>query len=281
MSRSQRVNSSKRVFITGGVSGLGRSLALHYAHQGSKVCIADLNDERGASVLNELKAAGAGDAIYLHVDVTKEADLQTAAERIQQEWDGLDLLFNNAGVAGAGAIDEVALSDWQWILDINLLGVVRGCKAFVPMFKAQGHGHIVNIASMAGLLDVPLMASYNVSKAAVVALSGTLEHELMGDGIDVSVACPGFFKTNLNESVRSTNPQLTKIMNRLLEKGPLDVDQVADHIVRAVEKKQVMIFPHKSGRRTWTAKRFMPQGVYRQFFQRSIAPMQSAATGKR
>lgn len=269
----------KRVFITGGASGLGRSLALHYSREGWKVCIADVNDEQGAAALVELKSAGAAEAIYQRADVTKEEDLQAVAGSLLEIWGGIDLLYNNAGVAQAGAIEEVELSDWQWILDINLLGVVRGCKAFTPMFKSQGHGHIVNIASMAGVLDVPLMASYNVSKAAVIALSGTLEHELMEDGIDVSVVCPGFFKTNLNESMRSTNAKLTAIMNRLLEKGPLDVDQVTDHIVTAVAKKQVHIFPHKSGKRMWAAKRFMPQAAYRQFFQRSITPLKKAASG--
>ena len=143
------MTQTKRVFITGGASGLGRALALRYARDGWRVCIADLNDERGASTRTELAAAGAVEALYRHADVTSEADLQAIADELARVWGGLDVLINNAGVAQAGAIEDVSLSDWEWILNINLLGVVRGCKVFTPIFKRQGSGHIVNIASMA------------------------------------------------------------------------------------------------------------------------------------
>ena len=172
----------KRVLVTGGASGLGRALALQYAARGCRVCITDLNDGSGVAVCAELKALGV-QALYLHADVTSEQDLQNVRDQLVQHWGGLDILVNNAGVAAAGAFEDISLTDWDWILNINLLGVVRGCKVFVPLFKQQRGGHIINIASMAGLLDVPQMASYNVSKAAVVALSGTLEQELMDAGI--------------------------------------------------------------------------------------------------
>lgn len=267
------MTQAKRVFITGGASGLGRALALRYARDGWRVCIADLNDERGESTRAELAAAGAAEALYRHADVTCEADLQAIADELARVWAGLDVLINNAGVAQAGAIEDVSLADWEWIVNINLFGVVRGCKVFTAIFKRQGSGHIVNIASMAGLLDVPRMASYNVSKAAVVALSTTLEQELMSDGIGVSVVCPSFFQTNLGETMRATDPGLIKMMSKLLASGKLSADQVADAIVDGVAKKQVHILPHVAGERLWRAKRYLPHSLYSRMFQKSVQRM--------
>lgn len=263
---------NKRVFITGGASGLGQALALRYARDGWDVCIADLNDGRGKLTCELLKVYG-GKALYFDADVTVEADMQRVADELQKQWNGLDLLINNAGVAQLGAIDEVALSDWEWILNINLLGVVRGCKVFTPVFKKQGRGQILNIASMAGLLDVPLMASYNVSKAAVVALSTTLEQELMPHGVRVSVACPSFFQTNLEESVRTDDPGMKKLMGKLLARGELSADEVAERIVKGVTSGKTYIFPHVKGERMWLAKRYLPQPWFRRMFQRSVKRM--------
>ena len=265
-------SSSQRVLITGGAGGPGRALALRYARAGWRVCITDLNDAQGAATRSELNQAGA-QALYLHADVTSESDLQAVAQQLQQLWGGLDVLINNAGVAGAGAIEDTSLADWEWILNINLLGVVRGCKVFTQMFKQQGQGQIINIASMAGLLDVPLMASYNVSKAAVVALSGTLEQELMDAGIAVSVACPSFFKSNLDQGARSADPRLKKQMAKLLERGKLSADHIAEQIFQGAARKQFLILPHKEGARVWQVKRFLPHGVYSWLLQRGTRRM--------
>ncbi len=267
------MTQQKRVFITGGASGLGRALALRHARAGWRVCIADLNDARGESVRQELLSAGAPDAVYHHADVTREQDLQAVADDLTQRWGGLDVLINNAGVAQAGAIEDVTLSDWQWIIDINLLGVVRGCKIFTPIFKRQGSGHIVNIASMAGLLDVPRMASYNVTKAAVVALTGTLEQELMEHGIHVSVVCPSFFQTNLEETMRASDPGLKKMMSKLLASGKLSAEDVAERIFQGVARQDVHILPHAAGERLWLAKRYLPHSFYSRMFQRSVVRM--------
>lgn len=266
------MTQQKRVFITGGASGLGRALALRYARDGWRVAIADLHDERGEAAREELATQGVP-ALYFHADVTREEDLQAAADELARVWGGVDVVINNAGVAQAGAIEDVSLDDWRWIIDINLLGVVRGCKVFTPLFKRQGHGHFVNIASMAGLLDVPRMASYNVSKAAVVALTTTLEQELADDGIGVSVVCPSFFQTNLEETMRSTDPGLKKMMNKLLSSGKLSADQVADAVVEGVAKGQVHILPHVAGERLWRAKRYLPHRLYSHLFQKSLGRM--------
>lgn len=266
-----------RIFITGGASGLGRALALNYARRGWRVCIGDRHLERGEATRQALVEAGAREARFIAADVTRESDLQHVADTLAAVWGGLDVLINNAGVAQAGAITDVPLDDWQWILDINLLGVVRGCKCFTPLFQRQGSGHIVNIASMAGLLDVPRMAAYNVSKAAVVALSTTLEQELMAEGIRVSVVCPSFFQTQLAESLRSTDDGLTRMMNKLLASGRLSADDVAEHIVRGLQQGRTHILPHAAGARLWRLKRFLPHGLYRRLFQRSLRRMQPRA----
>lgn len=249
----------QRIFITGGASGLGRELALRFARAGWRVCIGDVHDQRGAETLDAL---GPG-AEYLRCDVTREEDLEAAARRLEERWGGVDVVVNNAGVADAGAIDELALDAWRWILEVNLLGVVRGCRVFTPRFKRQGHGRFVNVASMAGLLDVPLMASYNASKAAVVSLSETLQNELADDGIGVTLVCPGFFKTNLGESLRTQDPGLRGGLEGLLARSPVSAAQVAEQVFRAVERGDFLVLPHPAGRSAWRLKRLLPRWAYR------------------
>lgn len=265
---------NKRIFITGGASGLGLAIARLYASEGWRVCIADVNDERGQDALATLKPAG---AFYLHVDVTREEELQAAADELQKRWGGVDVVVNNAGVAQAGAIEDVPLADWLWILNINLLGVVRGCKVFTPLFKRQGHGHFVNVASMAGLLNAPMMSSYNASKAAVVSLSETLQVELAEQHIAVSVVCPSFFQTNLADSMRSSDPRLQQMTRKLLKKGGLSADEVAMAVFNAVQKKKFYILPHADAGSIWMLKRYLPRGSYAWLLERSTRKMRQPA----
>ena len=162
---------SKRVFITGGASGLGRAIALRYAQDGYQVCIGDVNNERGQEVLAELLALG-NDACYLPCNVTVMQDLQNVRTTLTERWGGVDIVVNNAGVGGtSGPIDEVPLEDWDWVLDVNLKGVMRGIRAFTPLFKQQSSGYFVNIASAAGLLNPAHMGAYNAAKAGVISLT--------------------------------------------------------------------------------------------------------------
>jgi len=254
--------AGSRIFVTGGASGLGRAIAERFAREGARVCIADLHDERGEETRAALVRLGAREALYAHVDVRDEAAIEAQAKHLDEAWGGIDVVVNNAGVALAGAIDEVSLDDWRWIVDINLLGVVRGCRVFVPRLKKQRSGHIVNVASMAGLLDVPLMSSYNATKAAVVSLSETLQNELLEHGIGVSVACPSFFQTNLGESMRTSDPTLRSRMDRLLARGPLTAADVASSIYDAIAEGRFYVLPHRDGRVAWALKRALPRAVY-------------------
>jgi NADP-dependent 3-hydroxy acid dehydrogenase YdfG len=175
---------------------------------------------------------------------------------VVEQWDGLDLLFNNAGVAAGGRIELTQMDQWQWIVDINLLGVVRGCRTFTPMLKAQGHGHIVNTASAAGLVHPPRMSEYNAVKAGVVALSETLLHELKPSGVEVSVVCPTFFKTNLTASMRGKDEAAQASAAKLIDRSSVTATDIADEVISGVEKGRHLILTDRDGRIAYAAKRF-------------------------
>jgi NAD(P)-dependent dehydrogenase (short-subunit alcohol dehydrogenase family) len=139
-------------------------------------------------------------------DLADLGQVDRLADDLSGRLDRLDVLVNNAGVAGGGRLDVATVDEWRWITEINLFGVVRGCRTFTPLFKRQGSGYIVNTASAAGLIHPPTMSSYNAVKAAVVALSETLQYELAPYGVSTSVVCPSFFRTNLASSLRGADP---------------------------------------------------------------------------
>ncbi len=248
------LSQPRSVLITGGSSGLGKALALCFAKQGHKVCIADVNDERGNETLAELNQL-AGESIYQHCDVTKQEDLEACVNAVKEKWGSMDVIINNAGVASGGPFDWLSIDDWQWIMDINFFGVVKGCKAAVPAMKEQGSGHIVNVASMAGLLNPPGMSNYNVSKAAVVSLSETLVTELEPHGIGVTCLCPSFFKTNLGESMRSPDAVTAGNLSKLMDSSDeLTADDIAQKVYEAIKANQFLLMPHAKARMAWDYK---------------------------
>ena len=267
---SEAAAAGKRIFITGGASGLGRALAERYARAGWRVCIGDLDVERCAEVLAAIRVHSPH-SHALACDVTREDALQAAAEWLQREWGGVDVVVNNAGVAQMGGIAETTLDDWRWAVDINLLGVVRGCKVFAPLLRTQGGGQLVNIASMAGLVHMPQAAAYNATKAAVVALSETLQLELEPDGIRVSVVCPAFFRTDLARNMRAANPQLEGMTKRLVERARIGADEIAARIFAGIERGDPHILTHPEARRFWRLKRMLPYRWYLALMRRQLA----------
>ena len=253
----KKTSEIKRIAITGAASGLGKAIALHYAKSGWNVAVADILDNEGQQVVSEIQGLGR-DSFFCHCDVTKDADISNLHDQIVDRWGGLDIIVNNAGVATHGTMDNAPLTDWQWVIDINLMGVVRGCKQFTSLFKQQGHGHIVNIASMAGLIYTPEMGSYNATKAATVALSETLRFELEPYNIHTSVVCPGFFQTNLAKTARSPDAGAQELIDRLLSTSKIDADDIAEIIFTAVQKKKFWILPHRSYKNIWLMKRYIP-----------------------
>jgi NAD(P)-dependent dehydrogenase (short-subunit alcohol dehydrogenase family) len=246
-----------RVLITGAASGLGRALALRFAKEGADICIADINQEGAAESLKLVEQAGGSGWIY-NLDVTKPDQWQALVAEVEQRWQGIDVVINNAGVATGDRIEQGDWSTWEWVIDINLKSVALGCRAFTPMMKTQGSGYFINTASLAGLMTAPLMASYNVTKAAVVALSDTMHHELKPYGIGTTVLCPGFFRTNLDKGMRTSDPQLLKMVDKVFESSELTADDVADICYRDMKKNKLICNPHKMGRRAYFIKRYMP-----------------------
>ena len=253
--------NQQRIFVTGGASGFGRALAERWARAGYRVCIGDINEERLEETLVSLRGLGAT-AHALRCDVTHEADVESAAAWLDEHWGGVDIVVNNAGVAIGGSITEISIDDWRWIVDINLLGVVRGCKVFTPRFQKQGHGQFVNVSSMAGLIHPPMMAAYNATKAAVVALSETLAIELARDKISVCVVCPSFFRTNLTETMRTGSADIRAVTDRLVNKAKRGADEIADLTFKGVQRGDFHVLTHADGKVAWMLKRFAPFSVY-------------------
>jgi NAD(P)-dependent dehydrogenase (short-subunit alcohol dehydrogenase family) len=239
-----------RVLVTGGASGLGAALVARYAARGDRVLSADLSEPEEAPAV----PGSDGSVVHRRLDVTSEDDWESARAWVAAEWGGLDLLFNNAGVAGGGRIELCSLEDWRWIFDVNLFGVVRGTRAFTPMLKAQGSGRIVNTASLAGLVHPPGMGSYNAVKAAVVAFSETTAHELAPYGVGCTAVCPSYFRTNLMDSMRGQDGDLAEHVARLVEKSPITADDIAAAVVAGVDAGEELVVPDEPARQAYDAK---------------------------
>ncbi|MET0283584.1 MAG: SDR family NAD(P)-dependent oxidoreductase, partial [Polyangiales bacterium] len=175
--------------VTGGSGGLGRAFCEQLGSLGAKVLVADVRKE-GAEETAQLIVRAGGQARVELVDVRDPAQVERMANAADTWFGKTDLLINNAGVAVAGNVGEISLTDWKWQVDINLMGVIYGCHYWVPRMKAQGGGHILNVGSAAGLLSAPDMGPYNVVKAGVIALTETMYAELKRSGVKVSVLCP-------------------------------------------------------------------------------------------
>jgi NAD(P)-dependent dehydrogenase (short-subunit alcohol dehydrogenase family) len=239
---------SRRVLVTGGASGLGLALTELMVARGDTVLVVDLAEERPASIPEA--------ASYRRLDVRSQHDWDASLAWVRDEWGRLDVLVNNAGVATGGRIDVEAMSDWERVVDINLLGVARGCHTFTPMLKAQRCGHIVNVASLAGLVHGPGMSSYNATKAGVVALSETLTFELAPWHIDVSVVCPAFFRTNLHASFAGKDAAMQEAGMRLITQASVDAAHIAAIVLKGVDARKKVILTERLGRQAWYSKRF-------------------------
>jgi NAD(P)-dependent dehydrogenase (short-subunit alcohol dehydrogenase family) len=255
-----------RALITGAGSGLGRALARRYAHAGYDICVAELIPERAEAVVAELVALG-GTHFAVRVDVGDDASVEAMRDAVAERWDGFDVLINNAGVASAGSVADSSLDDWRWVTNIDLFGVVRGMKAFAPMFHKQRRGHVLSTASFAGIAGAPGIASYGVAKAGVIALSEALRAEMAPFGVKVSVICPSFFKTNLLETARGPNAQFAGVAAKLMDKARESADDIADVVFRAQQRGAFMIIPTGPERQRWRLKRWFPEWYFRELMK--------------
>lgn len=254
----------KRVLITGAGSGLGRSLALEFSRMKWRIAAADINRERAQETGALVEKAG-GNAFVMECDVTIPGDLERAASVMKNRWGGLDILINNAGVAAAGFFDTIPLETWDWIIDINLKSIIYGCRAFIPLFREQGQGHIVNIASNAGIASMPEMGCYNVTKAGVVSASETMRTELAPCNIGVTVVCPTFFRTNLMEQFTSPDERQRRMADRFFEKSSVTPEEIARHTIKSVERNRFYVITQRDGRFMWHMKRWFPELYFKVF----------------
>jgi NAD(P)-dependent dehydrogenase (short-subunit alcohol dehydrogenase family) len=249
-----------RMMITGAGSGLGREIALRWAREGWQLALSDVNEPGLVETLKLVREAG-GDGFTQRCDVRDYSQLTALAQACEEKLGGIDVIVNNAGVASGGFFSELSLEDWDWQIAINLMGVVKGCKAFLPLLE-KSKGKIVNVASMAALMQGPAMSNYNVAKAGVVALSESLLIELKMLEVGVHVVCPSFFQTNLLDSFRGPTPAMKAQVGKLLESSPISAADIADYIYQEIDKGEFMILPHEQGRMAWALKQKNPQLLY-------------------
>jgi NAD(P)-dependent dehydrogenase (short-subunit alcohol dehydrogenase family) len=226
-----------KVLVTGAASGLGEALTRAFRDRGDEVLATDV-------------AEGAD----LRLDITSDDDWLRALAHVEERWGGLDVLVNNAGIAGGGRIDVAGLDEWESLVEVNLLGVVRGCRTFTPVLKRQRSGHIVNVASVAGLVHPAGMSAYNATKAAVVALTETLGHELAAYGVTAHVVCPSYFRTNLLASMRGADRALAGVVRQLVETSPSTADDIAAAVLAGLDAGDELILPDPMARAAYHQK---------------------------
>jgi len=259
----------KTVVITGAASGLGRAFSLAWAAKGWKVGILDI-DMEGADETREMVAEAAGMGEVFQCNVRSLEEVEAAAEHFYDLWGEVGVLVNNAGVGSGGAVGEIPMEHWEIVMEIDLWGVVYGCHAFIPRMKAQGGGHIVNVASAAGLFSAPRFAPYNVSKAAVVSLSQTLKSELAPFAIGVTVVCPPVVKTAILDNTLEMAGEIDydieheeKLIRTALENSRITPGDVAEKTMKAVEKNRLYVVPGISLQLSWLNSRYLPGFFYK------------------
>ena len=250
----------KVAVITGAGSGFGREFAKQGAALGMKLVLADLDSAGLAATVDEVRARGA-EAIGVRTDVSEGVQVDALARAALDAFGGVHLLFNNAGVGAGGFVWENSANDWQWVFGVNVMGVANGLRAFVPiMLEQKEPAHIVNTASVAGLLAAPAMGVYNASKHAVVALTETLYHDLRlagGATIGVSLLCPAFVPTGIADAERSRPEALAndapytasqklaaRQLTRAVEGGKLSAGDIAELTFDAVREGRFYVITH-------------------------------------
>ena len=256
-SSKKRSNEAAAV-ITGAGSGIGAAFATELARRGGSVVCSDIDETAARTTADDIVAAG-GKALATRCDVAQLEDVIQLA-KVSQDWLGRPptVVVNNAGVgAGGSAIGETEIDDWNWVLGINLWGPIHGCHVFAPILREAGYGGIINVASAAAFGAAPGMAAYNVSKAGVLSLSETLSAELSGTGVNVTVLCPTFVKTNIVDSGRITDKS-TQMADRLMRWTGFSAERVARTCLDTLDRGGLYCMPQPDARIGWGIKRFTP-----------------------
>jgi NAD(P)-dependent dehydrogenase (short-subunit alcohol dehydrogenase family) len=253
--------SGKVAVVTGGASGIGLALARRFAREGMRVVIGDVEKPALDQAVEALRATGA-EIEGVVTDVSDPEQMQALADAAVARFGGVRVFCNNAGVGGGGLSWELPLSTWEWVIDVDLWGPIHGVRAFLPLLMSQPEAHIVNTASVAGLVGVPFMGPYNVAKHGVVALSETLHHELAlsAPHVKVSVLCPGWVNTRIAESARNRPAHLQSgdpaeidgaaILQGFLDNG-MAPDEVAGKVLDAIREERFWILTHDDEADFW------------------------------
>lgn len=248
----------KVAVVTGAASGIGRATATRFAEEGMKVVLADIEEKALAETVKSLSNLG-HEVLGVPTDVSRWEAIQSLADETMNAFGAVHVVHNNAGVVVSGPVEELSISDWEWVLGVDLWSVIYGVKAFLPLIKQAGEGHIVNTASTAGLQATGAIGPYNVAKFGVVALTETLRLELADvDGISASVLCPGAINTQIVNSKRNRDPDSAKdhrtsAQEKRFEEGAgallaqqgKDPAEVADMVFNAIVKDDFWILTHE------------------------------------
>ena len=252
----------KIAIITGGASGIGRALAEHLSALGAVVVVADLDAEGAQKVAGQIEARGRR-AEAAHLDVRDAGAVEALVSGVARRHGRLDFMFNNAGIAIIGELAEMSVDDWRKLVEVNVMGVAHGVAAAYPLMIAQGHGHIVNTASVAGLAPAPRFAAYAATKHAVVGLTSTLRVEAADRGVRASAVCPGIVRTPLIQNSRILDEaSLPMSREALLDKLPFDTitpEDCAAAIVRGVARNKAVIVISPHARIMAALQRFAPE----------------------
>lgn len=246
--------------VTGGASGLGRAMAWRFAREGMKIVLADIEQTTLDTTLEEFQEAG-HEAIAVQGDVSRAADVESLAEQTLATFGAVHIVCNNAGVAPGGLVWEHTVKDWEWAMGPNVWGVIHGVRVFTPiLLKQNTEAHIVNTASVAGLLSLPGMGLYCVTKHAVVTLTECLHHDLVenSDKVRCSVLCPAYVPTGIADSERNRPAHLRddrpkseqelrreEGLRRAVESGRITAEEVADAVFNAIRDKRFYILTHQ------------------------------------
>jgi NAD(P)-dependent dehydrogenase (short-subunit alcohol dehydrogenase family) len=232
----------KTALVTGAASGIGRETALAFARRGADLVLCDIDETGLASVADEIRALGS-EVMAMRVDVSSAAEMAAFADSVHERYESVDILMNNAGVAIGGPFLATSLADWDWILGINVRGVVHGCHFFIPAMVRRGRGgHVINISSLAGISAGAALSAYSATKFAVLGLSEALWDELRPHGIGVTAVCPGVIDTPITRNARLVGEMSgarETIVGGYRRRG-YTPERVATNILKAVQRNRVV-----------------------------------------
>jgi len=256
---------NKIVLITGAASGIGQATAIEFAGQGADLAVSDINEPALAETIAAIKAKGTR-AIGIHTDVSRPEEVEAMVNRTVEEYGRIDILMNNAGVAVAGEMRHLALKDWEWIMGINLWGPIYGVHYALPYMIKQGGGHIINVASSAGLIASPGMSAYTTTKFGLVGLSEVLCNEVRRHKIGVTVVCPGFVRTPIFGKTEVRGMKDDDEARKVPPLIGISQETCARNIVDAVRKNKFLIIPGPEMKLMYGCKRYAP-AVYKGFIR--------------